>query len=86
MRNATAGGIAVYYIIEYSDDDSFIRQVIGRTYLSNMLHAGVRADAESRITETCAANIARFRSESDRSRLHNHSSLSELFISFLAKV
>ncbi|XP_052170508.1 protein HESO1 isoform X2 [Diospyros lotus] len=44
---------------------------------------GVRADAEKNIEETCAENIYRFRS--DKSRMRNYSSLSELFISFLAK-
>ncbi|XP_056164293.1 protein HESO1 isoform X2 [Syzygium oleosum] len=44
---------------------------------------GVRADAERRIAETCAANIARFKSSISRP---NRSSLSELFISFLAKI
>ncbi|XP_031383996.1 protein HESO1 [Punica granatum] len=44
---------------------------------------GVRADAERHIAETCAANINRFRS--NRSGHINRSSLSELFISFLAK-
>ncbi|KAK3422514.1 protein HESO1 [Eucalyptus grandis] len=43
---------------------------------------GVRADAERRIAETCAANIARFKSSISKP---NQSSLSELFISFLAK-
>ncbi|GLT75455.1 hypothetical protein SLA2020_471780 [Shorea laevis] len=44
---------------------------------------GVRAVAERRIAEVCATNIARFKS--DRSRLLNRSSLSELFVSFIAK-
>ncbi|XP_021904138.1 protein HESO1 isoform X1 [Carica papaya] len=44
---------------------------------------GERANAEKLISETCAANIARFLS--DKSRAVNRSSLSELFISFLAK-
>ncbi|KAL3732241.1 hypothetical protein ACJRO7_028988 [Eucalyptus globulus] len=44
---------------------------------------GVRADAERRIAETCAANIARFKSSISKP---NQSSLSELFISFLAKI
>ncbi|PON37353.1 polymerase, nucleotidyl transferase domain containing protein [Parasponia andersonii] len=44
---------------------------------------GLRANAERLITETCAANIARFKS--DKLRAVNRSSLSELFISFLAK-
>ncbi|XVF83731.1 hypothetical protein PTKIN_Ptkin16aG0515400 [Pterospermum kingtungense] len=42
---------------------------------------GVRADAERRIAQVCSSNIARFRS----SRTPNRSSLSELFISFVAK-
>ncbi|XVE99609.1 hypothetical protein REPUB_Repub03eG0215000 [Reevesia pubescens] len=42
---------------------------------------GVRADAERHIAQVCSSNIARFRS----SRTVNRSSLSELFISFIAK-
>ncbi|XVF23954.1 hypothetical protein REPUB_Repub13aG0084300 [Reevesia pubescens] len=42
---------------------------------------GVKADAEGRITQVCSSNIARFRS----GRTQNRSSLSELFISFIAK-
>ncbi|EOY18090.1 hypothetical protein QUC31_006632 [Theobroma cacao] len=42
---------------------------------------GVRADAERRIAQVCSSNIARFRS----GRTVNRSSLSELFISFIAK-
>ena len=49
-----------------------------------MFHAGVRAVVEGQIEETSAANINRFKR--DRSRAPNRSSLSELFISFLAKV
>jgi len=47
-----------------------------------MPHAGLRT--ERNIAEACAANIRRFRQ--DKSRRVNHSSLSEIFISFLAKV
>ncbi|KAK6136059.1 hypothetical protein DH2020_030164 [Rehmannia glutinosa] len=42
---------------------------------------GVRAVAEKHIEDTCAVNINRIKS--DKSRLINRSSLSELFISFL---
>ncbi|CAA3002787.1 HESO1 [Olea europaea subsp. europaea] len=54
-------------------------------YPGNMIDdlTGVRAVAEKRIEETCAVNINRIKS--DRSRLINRSSMSELFISFLAK-
>lgn len=45
---------------------------------------GVRADAERHIAETCATNIDKF--TSNKSRPINQSSLSELFITFLAKV
>ncbi|XP_019057711.1 PREDICTED: protein HESO1 isoform X2 [Tarenaya hassleriana] len=45
--------------------------------------AGVRATAEENIARISATSIARFRS--DKSRPINRSSLSELFISFLAK-
>ncbi|KAK6135881.1 hypothetical protein DH2020_030368 [Rehmannia glutinosa] len=45
---------------------------------------GVRAVAEKHIEDTCAVNINRIKS--DKSRLINRSSLSELFISFLLKV
>ncbi|KAF8010002.1 hypothetical protein BT93_J0860 [Corymbia citriodora subsp. variegata] len=44
---------------------------------------GVRADVVRRITETCTANIARWKS--NRYRLVNQSSLSELLISFFSK-
>ncbi|XP_073293190.1 protein HESO1-like isoform X2 [Primulina huaijiensis] len=54
-------------------------------YPENMVDdlTGVRAAAEKRIEDVCAVNINRLRS--DKSRLINRSSLSELFISFLAK-
>lgn len=45
------------------------------------IEAGVRAEVESEIARICATNIARF-----KSRTVNRSSLSELFVSFLAKV
>lgn len=44
---------------------------------------GLRANVERHIAETCAANVARFRS--GRGRAVNQSSLSDLFISFLQK-
>ncbi|KAM4093937.1 hypothetical protein ACB094_06G156400 [Castanea mollissima] len=44
---------------------------------------GLRTVAERNIAEACAANIRRFRQ--NKVRRVNHSSLSELFISFLAK-
>ncbi|KAG8645029.1 hypothetical protein MANES_10G026300v8 [Manihot esculenta] len=46
--------------------------------------AGVRIVAEERIKEICNANISRY--VSDKYREVNRSSLSELFISFLAKI
>ena len=49
-----------------------------------MPHAGLRTVAERNIAEACAANIRRFRQ--NKFRRVNHSSLSELFISFLEKV
>ena len=49
---------------------------------SILFHAGVRADVQRRIEEISVANIAKFRKE----RGINHSNLSELFTSFLAKV
>ncbi|KAJ7960156.1 protein HESO1-like isoform X1 [Quillaja saponaria] len=54
-------------------------------YPGNMVDdlRGVRADAEKHIAETCDANITGFISE--KFRPVNRSSLSELFISFLAK-
>ena len=48
-----------------------------------MLHADVRTVAERRIAEACADNIRKFR---NKYRLANRSSLSKLFVSFLAKV
>ncbi|XAR66245.1 Polynucleotide adenylyltransferase [Bertholletia excelsa] len=44
---------------------------------------GVRAVAEEKIEETCAKNINKFRS--NKSRVRNPSTLSQLFISFLEK-
>ncbi|KAI5670609.1 hypothetical protein M9H77_10973 [Catharanthus roseus] len=44
---------------------------------------GVRAVAEKHVEETCAVNINRYRS--DRSRIVNRSSISQLFISFFEK-
>ncbi|XP_058207139.1 protein HESO1 [Rhododendron vialii] len=54
-------------------------------YPGNMVDdlTGVRAVAERHVEEVCAENITKFRS--DKSRKRNQSSLSELFISFLAK-
>lgn len=46
--------------------------------------AGVRDTAEKNIEERCAVNINKF--VSNKLRVHNQSSLSELFISFLTKV
>ncbi|KAF8022095.1 hypothetical protein BT93_G2288 [Corymbia citriodora subsp. variegata] len=57
-----------------------LRDIYPRSAVDDL--QGVRADAERRIAETCAANIARFKSSISRP---NQSSLSELFISFLAK-
>jgi hypothetical protein len=48
-----------------------------------MLHAGVRTVAERRIAKACADNISKFRK---KKRLVNPSSLSKLFVSFLAEV
>ncbi|KAF9674694.1 hypothetical protein SADUNF_Sadunf10G0153500 [Salix dunnii] len=45
---------------------------------------GLRTDAERRISEICAANISSYKS--DKSRAINRNTLSELFISFLAKI
>ncbi|KAK4487831.1 hypothetical protein RD792_003567 [Penstemon davidsonii] len=50
---------------------------------SSLSPEGVRAAAEKHIEDTCAVNINRIMS--DKSRLINQSSLSELFISFLTK-
>lgn len=54
-------------------------------YPGNMVDelTGVRDDAEQRITEVCSTNIARFKS--DKFRPVNDCSLSELFVSFIAK-
>ncbi|KAK2968543.1 hypothetical protein RJ640_009388 [Escallonia rubra] len=54
-------------------------------YPGNMIHdlTGVRAVAEKHIEEVCAVNINRFRAQ--RSRVINRSSVSQLFLSFLAK-
>ncbi|KAF7147324.1 hypothetical protein RHSIM_Rhsim03G0133800 [Rhododendron simsii] len=53
-------------------------------FKTEFLVTGVRAVAERHVEEVCAENITKFRS--DKSRKRNQSSLSELFISFLAKV
>ena len=50
----------------------------------NYFSEGVRAVAEKNIEDTCAVNIKKI--WADRSRAINRSSLSELFLSFLAKV
>lgn len=54
-------------------------------YPGNMIDdlTGVRAAAEKHIEDTCGANIHRIRA--NKSRIINKSTLSELFISFLAK-
>ncbi|KAM7270773.1 hypothetical protein ACFE04_029987 [Oxalis oulophora] len=54
-------------------------------YPINMIEdlTGLRANAERKIAQTCAANIARFKS--NKYREANRSSLCELFISFLGK-
>ncbi|TYI62801.1 hypothetical protein E1A91_D10G272700v1 [Gossypium mustelinum] len=44
---------------------------------------GAKVDAERHIAQVCSSNIARFKSST--SRIVNRSSLSELFISFIAK-
>ncbi|KAA8534175.1 hypothetical protein F0562_031632 [Nyssa sinensis] len=58
-----------------------LKEIYPRNLVDDL--AGVRADAERLIEETCAVNIGRLRR--DRSRTANRSSLSELFVSFLAK-
>lgn len=58
-----------------------LKEIYPRNVVEDL--TGVRDLAERRIKETSAANIARFKS--DRSRILNRSSLSELFVSFLAK-
>lgn len=50
----------------------------------DVISAGVRADVENLISETCGANINRF--ISDKSRTINRKSVPELFIDFLRKV
>lgn len=57
-----------------------LRDIYPRSAIDDL--QGVRADAERQIAETCAANIDRFKSSISRP---NRSTLSELFISFLAK-
>ncbi|KAL0299209.1 UNVERIFIED_CONTAM: protein HESO1 [Sesamum radiatum] len=59
-----------------------LREIYPRNMVDDL--TGVRAVAEKHIEETCAVNINRIKS--DKLRLINRSSLSELFITFLAKV
>ncbi|KAJ0045673.1 hypothetical protein Pint_06365 [Pistacia integerrima] len=65
------------------DFNAVIAYLMMLTLSSNVPNAGVRAVVEKNIRETCATNIARFRS--DKRRKINRSSLSELFHSFIAK-
>uniref|UniRef100_A0A5B7AF62 Putative poly(A) RNA polymerase GLD2 n=1 Tax=Davidia involucrata TaxID=16924 RepID=A0A5B7AF62_DAVIN len=58
-----------------------LKEIYPRNLVDDL--TGVRADAERDIEETCAVNIRKFKT--DRSRTVNRSSLSELFVSFLAK-
>ncbi|KAL0321917.1 UNVERIFIED_CONTAM: protein HESO1 [Sesamum calycinum] len=58
-----------------------LREIYPRNMVDDL--TGVRAVAEKHIEETCAVNINRIKS--DKLRLINRSSLSELFITFLAK-
>ncbi|KAK4431715.1 protein HESO1 [Sesamum alatum] len=58
-----------------------LREIYPRNMVDDL--TGVRAAAEKHIEDTCAVNINRIKS--DKLRLINRSSLSELFISFLAK-
>ncbi|XP_011076791.1 protein HESO1 isoform X2 [Sesamum indicum] len=59
-----------------------LREIYPRNMVDDL--TGVRAVAEKHIEDTCAVNINRIKS--DKLRLINRSSMSELFISFLAKV
>ncbi|XP_020541230.1 protein HESO1 isoform X2 [Jatropha curcas] len=58
-----------------------LREIYPRNVVDDL--TGVRTAAEKRIKEICNANISRYMS--DKYRAANRSSLSELFISFLAK-
>lgn len=58
--------------------------VISYDLLPGLNFAGVRADAEKLIEETCHANISKLKS--NKSRPINRKSLSELFLEFLEKV
>ncbi|CAK7325742.1 unnamed protein product [Dovyalis caffra] len=58
-----------------------LKEIYPRNVVDDL--TGVRADAERNIGEICAANISRYRS--NKFGAVNQSSLSELFISFLAK-
>lgn len=55
-----------------------------KTNTITIYETGVRAVAENNIEDICSRNINRIKS--DMSRRLNRSSLSDLFISFLAKV
>ncbi|XP_028058126.1 protein HESO1-like, partial [Camellia sinensis] len=59
-----------------------LKEIYPRNIVDDLI--GVRAVAERRIKDTCTENINKFRS--NRSRRRNQIPLSELFISFLAKV
>ena len=80
------GGVMLYIKGSYSLHTINVQCLLSPICIAlryfNMLCAGERAVAERHMEEACAANIRRFR----QVRWVNHSSLSELFISFLEKV
>ncbi|KAM7492003.1 hypothetical protein LguiA_034924 [Lonicera macranthoides] len=90
INDSKAGSLNSYalsllIIFHFQTCEPAILPPLKEIYPGNMVHdlTGVRDVAEKHIEETCAVNINRIKS--DRSRRRNQISLSELFVSFLAK-
>nr|GMD02035.1 protein HESO1 [Ipomoea batatas] len=77
--------LCLLVIFHFQTCEPLILPPMKEIYPGNMVDDldGVRGTAEKSIEERCAVNINKF--VSDRLRVHNQSSLSELFISFLTK-
>nr|GMC98287.1 protein HESO1 [Ipomoea batatas] len=78
--------LCLLVIFHFQTCEPLILPPMKEIYPGNMVDDldGVRGIAEKNIEERCAVNINKF--VSDRLRVHNQSSLSELFISFLTKI
>jgi DNA polymerase sigma len=90
INNSKSGSLNSYalcllVIFHFQTCEPAILPPMKEIYPGSMVHdlIGIRAAAEKNIEETCAVNINRFKL--DPSRRKNYSSLSEIFVSFLAK-